>query len=166
MTSHPKTRPPGHIKGGASDEKAVCCDLLLAEISEHCLGWLKSIANFGGGYSGTTDTLYDGSKCAQMAREAINTIPEDARAFGVARPLVFEPHIGTPMPWGATGVFGDKYWAADSGKWESDPENSGPDPDDVARHQAHEDRRLLEALSVESRTLLGYFIANDAPSPH
>jgi hypothetical protein len=68
----------------------------------------------------------------------------------ISKQLEWEPYRGAVKPWGAVGAFGDHYWADDNGKWESDPDNSGPIPQDAEEAQAQEDQQLLERLSPEA----------------
>ena len=74
--------------------------------------------------------------------------------INVSRSLEFEPYYGTPLPWGARGVLGDKYWARDNGKWHSDPDNSGPAEEDVKACQVTEDHLVRALLSQEARDIL------------
>lgn len=68
----------------------------------------------------------------------------------IAKPLNWEPFSGAPAPWGAMGILERVYWANDNGNWDSDPENSGPDPTEAAAAQTEEDRAVLQLLSEEA----------------
>jgi hypothetical protein len=73
----------------------------------------------------------------------------------IAKKLEWEPYgSGTPKAWGASGLFGDRYWADDNGLWHSNPDQSGPDPRQAKEAQAQEDSKLLESLSPEAQQAL------------